>query len=494
MKLTNKTIEFQLEIEIPADWLIVSQRIWNDALTLLLWRQHYTRLQSCLQVELTDEPEDFCKFDLTHPVAIEKIKQGDQYYLHCWIGRDRRIDRTKSWDKDNIEFVPQVRLVPKQWLQEPPIKNSSHFELNKQFTAKIGYDVGSMPSGLRQALLGNLAQAWQRYGKGQLGKPRYKGVKNPITSLSYDGFRHFCSLYPDGSVKLLGMPSTYVHGIKDRLLPLIERTRKYLLENPTDRVLERAQKTNLEEASSFYSIPGSYTIINRPDGTYLQISGEFATSCPTESNSKTEVFVGGRNLYQAGEVTIAPFDTSKIERRIQNLQRQLAKKTFQSANWQKLKDKIAALQRRQRMMKRRHQQYHAQWLTDRYGEIVITKLPPEVDLCPAVRPDHEGGYLPNGASVISENNLRVAKLATGQFIDIIEQQGEARGRQITVKSDKLINSQDTPVSDSNSPKDESLHGQLISDDQRIRGKIKSTPKSQTREPRKRNRRRERAIG
>jgi hypothetical protein len=113
------------------EWLQTANRLWNDGLTLLNWRQHYNRLQECLATD-----SDW-GFDLSHPVAIEKIKQGENYSMHCWIGKDFRIDRAKSWDKENLEFIPQIKLVPLHWLTPPPIESASHFTLNKQFTKKM---------------------------------------------------------------------------------------------------------------------------------------------------------------------------------------------------------------------------------------------------------------------------------------------------------------------------------------------------------------------
>jgi hypothetical protein len=493
-KLTAKTLEFLYSADLPKEWLTISDRLWNNALHLLNWRQHYLRYQQCAETETLPH---WGEWDIQHPIALEKQKHKDAWGLVCRLGADFRIDKTKSWDADNLEFKSLCRIVPSHWLNPPPIDSASEFSLKKQFSKKIGYDYSPLPSAIMQSLIKSLCKSWAEYGKGRLGKPRYRGRKNPIQSISYDGFRHHCKLHDDGRVKLLGMDAVYVAGVRSRLLPLIEQTSAYLRENPTDRVLELASKSTLEEAAAFYAIPGSYALIVRGEQTYLQISGEFVVSQPAPSESVVEINIGGGKLYNSSNLTIELPNLTKINRRIEKLQKILAKKQIGSANWQELKSKISSLQRQCKMITRRHQQYHAQWLTDRHGTIIVDRLPPqEIAPAPVPRPDGEGEYLPNGATAIAQRNRKVAQAATGQFVTILKEQGDRRGRIIDNKEKTDNNSitPDPPISESKQPQP-SGQGQSNGNNRQSRGKAKAN--SDNPAPRKfkgRNRKKETAIG
>jgi hypothetical protein len=478
--LTNQTIEFALpDGTIPDAWLRMGEKIWNDALTLLNWRQHYLRLQDCLAV-----PDPDKLFDLSHPVAIEKIKVGSEYYLHCWIGRDTRIDKSKSWDKDNIIFIPSIGLVRPHWNTEPPINRRTAFTVCKQFTKKAGYDYGTMPSGMMQNIIGMICDAWAKYLKTGAGKPKYKGKKNPMTSLGYDGFRSFCSI--DGNaVKLVGLNPIGLN--LDRLHRKIDKTHQHLLSKPSERVLKASEKMGMAEAARFYSLPGAYRLIKRSDGEFIQFGGEFAVHQAIAKSAIADVKIGGELLYETDRnIAIKPFGRSAYDRRVVNLQKVLATKKTHSANWHKVQNKISILQRKAAQATRRHQQYHAQWIADANGVVNVEKLPPVVVPVPVPRPDGAGNYLPNGAEVISGNNLRSAKLATGQFADLIKQQCSVKNREFNVI---LKKEQAAPTSVLNSP-NLLEHGQTESNNSQNGGKSNRLPTSK----KTRNRQREKAIG
>jgi hypothetical protein len=71
------------------------------------------------------------------------------------------------------------------------------------------------------------------------------------------------------TVKLLSLPVAKVPGLASTLTPLIEATAQYLIENPTDRVLEKAEAIGLEAAARFYAIPGAFNLIQHGDQTFL---------------------------------------------------------------------------------------------------------------------------------------------------------------------------------------------------------------------------------
>jgi hypothetical protein len=480
--LTNQTIEFALpDNTIPKEWLRMGEQIWNDALTLLNWRQHYLRLQECLAV-----PDPDGIFDLSHPVAIEKIKVGNEYYLHCWIGRDVRIDKSKSWDKDNLEFIPSIRLVRPHWNDEPPIDRRTAFTVCKQFTKKAGYDYSPLPSGMMQNIISMLCDAWSKYIKTGAGKPKYKGIKHPMTSLGYDGFRNFCSI-EGNKVKLVGLEPIEIN--LDRLNRKILKTYEHLLQEPSDRVIKAASITSLENAARFYAQPGAYRLIERADGEFIQFSGEFAVHQAIVKTAIVNISIGGGLLYKTDRnVAIEPFDRSAYDRRVINLQKVLATKKIHSKNWYKLQEKISKLQRKSAQATRRHQQYHAQWLADANGVVNAEKIPPVIVPVNVPIPDGDGNYLPNGNEEIAQSNLRASKLAIGQFNDLIKQQCDVKNREFNVIIRK---ERETPISVDNSP-NLLEHGQAEGNDSQSGGKSDRLPTSNKRKTR--NRRKELAIG
>ena len=495
MSLFPKTFEYAYPNKIPQDWLDSATRLWNDGLHILEWRQHWLRLQQCLEVDLKEDCGDW---DLSHPVALEMQQHGGSWGMVCRIGRDQRIDKTKSWDKDNVEFRPCCQVVPKNWLMQPPINGYSRISLQKPFTASRGYDSGNLPSGLVQSVVKRLAISWEQYLKGVRGKPRYRGKKNPITSLDYDGFRHHCKLLADGTVKLLGMPSVKVHGLKEHLLPLIAKTANQLKSDPTEKVLKLAESKGLESAAEFYAIPGAYRLLERGEKTYLQISGQFYQVEQSAGSRKIAITTGTEHLWKTDAVLVDHQDNEAIKARIKKLQVVLSSKLYGSSNWQKVKAKINKLHRQAKMRTRRHQQFNAQWLAQSIEEITIESVLPSVLPAPLPRPDGEGGYLPNKADVIAKHNVKRAKAATGQFVILIKEKAAQTGAVLIDKRnpDKVEQeSLKSPQADIKQPKS-SEHGQSRTRQQGRKGKTDSQI-SQNAEPSKsrgRNRKRERAIG
>jgi hypothetical protein len=352
------------------------------------------------------------------PIAIEYTKQSGEWAMCSQLGRDQRIDKTKSWDKDNLVFILSTRLVPRHWLDEPPINGYTTFTLCKQFTKKAGFDYGDMPSGIMQSVVKNLCETWGKYQKGTAGRPRYKSKRNPTKSLSYDGFRHFCKL-TDDTVKLMGLPAAKVPGLVSGLTPLIEATAQYLIENPTDRVLEKAGAIGLEAAARFYAIPGVFHLIQHGDQTFLQLSGEFVERKPAaKAHKKIFITSNDRHLWATERAEAKHHDTNPGDERIKRLQRVLSTKEYRSKNWLKVSEEIRALQRRSRKAVRSRQHYHAQLLATN-SEVTILPYTPPILPAPIPIPDNNGGYAPNGATVIAEANERRQKAATAQFISLV---------------------------------------------------------------------------
>lgn len=496
MQILPKTFEYPYPSPIPSDWLKTANRIWNDALNLLEQRQYWVRLQKCAEVE-----SDWCDWPIL-PIAIDYTKPSgqDSWGLCCALGRDQRIDRKKSWDKLNIEFRECRNIVPTDWLKEPVIDGFSDISLKKPFTAKRGYDVGSMPTGLVQNLIKALAESWKLYQKGQKGKPRYRFRKNPVKTLSYDGFRHFCKLSDNGQVKLLGMPGAKVKGIES-LLPLIEKTAQYLKENPTDKVLKKAETIGIDAAAEFYAIPGAYALVQCSGKTYLQISGLFAISAQSATAKPIEITTGTEHLWSDGVAIIEHENNTAYEKRLVALQRRLSAAKFGSNNWVGIKSKIGKLQELIKKRTRRHQQYHAQLLAN-HKQVKILPYVPTIIPAPIPVPSKDGNrYLPNGATAIAEQNQKRAKAATAQFIGLIKEKAKEtgaefidnrKGNELELESQE-IDRRAEPQADVKQPKS-SEHGQSRKRQQGRKEKSNSQILQNAKPKTGRNRKRERAIG
>ena len=385
------------------------------------------------------------------------------------------------------------------WLSEPPINGYSHISLKKPFAASRGYDIGNLHSGLAQAVIRRLATSWEQYLKGVRGKPRYRGRKNPITSLDYDGFRHHCKLSEDGTVKLLGMAPVQIGGLSQHLNPLIAKTADYLKSNPTEKVLKRTESTGLETAADFYAIPGAYCLLEREGKTYLQISGQFYQPEPSPSSKKISITTGTEHLWKSETVLIDHQDNEHIQERIKKLQVVLATKEFGSANWLKVKEKINKLHRKAKLRTRRNQQYHAQWLANGNGQITIESYTSSIAPTPVPRADGEGGYLPNNAERIAQSNEKRAKAATAQFVTLIKEKAAQTGAVLidNRKQSKVKQKSPTPPqADVKQPKSQE-HGQSRKRQQGGKGQTDSQF-SPIAEPSKirsgRNRKREQVIG
>lgn len=507
--LTPQTHEFLYPGKIPSEWLQVATKLWNDGLKLLEWRQQSVWRQKCLEPEVA---QHWGEWQLTNiEIASHRNTGKNSKFPVCWgfacrLGRDRRIDKTKSWDEGNLEFLPVYSLVPGHWLNDPPIDNYSDYALKAQFTKKAGYDYTPLPSGLMQSLCKRLCDSWKQYQKGLRGKPKYRGAKNPVTSLDYDGFRNCCRLSQTGKVKLLGMPEVFVPGIVQGLLPKLRATAAYLRENPTDKMLEQMAKgMSLEEAAGFYATPGSYCLLERNGQTYLQLSGMFVATVKEPRPEVADLYTGTDALWQIGTTTIAHACCQKLQRKVETLHRILATKKYKSRRWQLLKDKIARLQRRAKFRVRRHQQYHAHWLASRYGRIEIRSYVPPVQPAPVPRPDHKGNYLPNGATQIAERNQQRSRVAIGQFIQLIKEQSQKTGTQVIDFCKELGEDSESPVTpppqtlnSANNPNgaaEQSDHAQEKSrQGRKPKGNSQIPQNAGPRKPRGRNRRREKAIG
>lgn len=441
-----KTLEFSLvlspeEIEQFREWRHHATHLWNCALEQLLRLQYWRRLQPCLDAAETD-----WGFVLA-PAQIERSKIDGEWVDFCRLGREFRIDKTKSWDKENIEWRECRQIVPAEWVEPPPIENFSFFTVKKLFT-KARFDTGDMPSCYVEDVVETLCEVWALYQKGQRGKPKFKGKRNRVSSFG-GSFRHHCRP-ANGHFTL---PKMGKRPLPQALQTAIGRAKVAILQSPDKfpkvvkaiQVPEKGKKTlskqlMLDEAAELYSLPGGFRILEREGRFYLQCS----IYCPGLAVAERErdgvaIQCGMDYLYSTGNIAIPHLESDALLRRLEALQRVAATKRIGSNNWYKVQCKIKCLHRRISQQRRRWQQFHAQWLTDRYSKIMVERVEVKEAIgVPIPIPAKDGdGYLPNCREEEGDRNREVLSRAIGQFIELLKQQGSDRGCEIEIV-DKVV--------------------------------------------------------
>lgn len=526
MNISTKTIEFRVDATIPSDWLDDLTRVWNDGLHILNWNQHYQRAIACNALDLPP-----------HEIRVHKV--GADWVFYSPIGRDQRIDRTKSWDKHNVEFRHCCQLVHPHWLTPPPIDGLSAIALRKPFAKKRcdWLAQSSIPSVYVNDFIGVvLFPAWQQYLKGVRAKPRYK--RHPVSTISSESFRGQVTAKGDnlklpglGSVKVTGYTKlvakpleelcqkieqdyTQFEAVEKKLTKLIAtKARKVAKaesvvwdEEKDARLQSHDPQDFLPKIFEYYRSPGAFKILERDGKTYLQLSYFAPVSSP---KSDREVAIASGIDYLAVTTHGAKVrhqDLQKLEAKLDKYRQLLSSKQRGSNNYKKLLSKKRKLERRLAETRQKYQQYVAAWTAKSNGEITqyTSELKPVLSL-PAVRPiktDESLEYGANGATVEHERNNKIKSLAIGQFRALVKQQAQKHGR-IYQECDNIDSSPFCAASDSKSPNTEGDKGKPR---EKASSNSQSKPKNQVpsiarvanqpKEPKtkRRNRSREKAIG
>lgn len=570
-QLTSKTLEFRFPDRIPERWLNILTRVWNDGLFYLKWYEHQQRIAKCQELGIEIDPA----------IRIQLKKDGDdkKWTFYQPIERKRRIDKTKSWDKDNLEIVPidfeikpddpipapeEKRAKPDYvnpvWLEPCEIKFDNAIELRKPFAKKrcdwlAESDIPMVYVNDFLELV--LIAAWDAYKKGKRKCPRYKNKdRERVSTIPSASFRNQCRWLGGDELKLPGFDRVRIAGI-DKLLfdPLTElseemeqhpdrypqlqqkidavfikersvlikengfslsKLRKELEPERLDEFLKKYENyLDLEECKSkaveYYSLPGSFRLIQRNGYNYIQISGFFSTKS-TETNKTVAIDTGVKLLIQGTNgLNVKHTDFTKYERRLSNLDRRISKCVHGSSAWQKLMKKKRAIELTVAKSKKTRQTYYAAQIADVNQHIIFKniEIPPTVGL-PLPIFDKSQGYLPNGATRRSAINRVIYDKSLGQFRLLLEQQSAKHGRQLEVikvdpktTSGEMLDSVRARSNRKISPSNSESQNETVERKLKEGGKRKRLPKSQnipetkTPEPikfNKRDRTRERNIG
>ena len=476
---SQRTIEFLIPNRVPISWYQDLTRVWNQALFFLNWRQHYQRIQQCQEQGIEIDPY----------IEIISQKVGDDWVLSQRSTVQRRIDKTKSWDADNIVTVPVNRIpykfhsVARCWAEEPPIdwlSKVSAIDLRKPFARKrcAWLAESTIPQTYVNDFIGLVVvPAWEAYQKGQRGKPRYKKPGELIETIASESFRGACSYSGGDWLKLPGMERLQVNGLDYRLMNSIAAMVKSMQETPdqypalqakldkimqadrsklikaagidlkqmrkelTDDAFDELLSTytdrvdmsgHLAKAIEYFSSPGSFKIVRRDGKTYLQIGAEMPTH--VRESDKVVTIETGLDLLVSGSngLVIRHQDLSRHEQRLVNLDKAISRCVHGSNSWQKLMAKKRKLEGQIKRNKKAYQTYHAAHIATVNADITINQIKvEEATGLPIPRPDGEGEYLPNGATKAREKNKLIHDRAIGQFVLLLAQQSKRHGRKLT---------------------------------------------------------------
>lgn len=481
MLVSSRTIEFLVPDVMPARWLEVLTRVWNESVFILRWREHQRLLDRLPSP--TDQPR----------LEVRLRRAGETWEHYQPLEIQRRIDRTKSWDADNLETIsvfdlPQDRApwVNPKWLEECPISIEGKdqvgpIDLRKPFAKKRCEWLAE--SDIPQVYVNDFIElvvcaSWNAYASHQRGKPRYKKPGELVETIPCASFRKECRYLGLDKLKLPGLSDLHVRGL-DRVVmrpiremieamqttpeafPVIQqkfedyaiKDRSKLLKadgidlsklrkdkskttEEIDQLLnEYAAKVDRSEymakAIEYFSSPGAFRLTKREGKTYLQVSA-FMPTKETHSDKSIGVDTGLALLVDATNgLRVKHQDFSKEEKRLINLDRAISRCIKDSNAWHKLMAKKRKFEGRLKRSKKAYQAFYAAQIADVNGSIAVKRITiKDKTGLPIPRPDGKGEYLPNGATEARAKNKIIHDCSIGQFVLLLKQQAKKHGRAI----------------------------------------------------------------
>ena len=304
------TREFKIDSVFPERWFDDLKRIWNESIFYLNWLQACNRAKrnNALQLPAVE-------------IITRKIKSEDKddgWVSYCWLTKDFRLDKTKSWDKENLHQIQLRQLpdgtfeayslllvqyytrwllalklnsithkiccanLPKQitnwnnindfdltqpffinpkFLTEPPISQFNSFELKKPFAKKRcewlkNSDIPAIYINDYIELI--VYPAWEAYQKGNKGKPLYKRPKDKVKTIKSASFRGQCKVESEDKIVFPKLDAIKVNGFEERLLNPIKDLVEKMLANPEqyDALQSKIKRIKSDETSRLIKVDG----------------------------------------------------------------------------------------------------------------------------------------------------------------------------------------------------------------------------------------------
>lgn len=398
-KLPQRTLEFGLyptraqEQQLEA-WLELQRRIWDYGLGLLV------------------EREDFMPWDKASKSRVPACPIWG--FVQVPSGKKANLLISKGKYADATEGI-----CPLPQDHRPPRLDCSRQDKNPEYTLKGFFtksnhpnwpELQGCPSKLIRGTLQALATAWAEYKKAKpdaMGRrrkrPRFKGVRFPITTLSNTDCKATAKVNGD-TVTLPKLGAVRIRGNRDG--------RRW----PADRVV------------------GTYRIQKEPSGWFLLLVGVV----PEQKVRQSELLVG----LDAGVIHTLTTSTGKaidgpraLEanlRKLKRLQQQLSRQKKGGANWSKTQARIARLHEKIRRTRKLFAHKTTTYLLRTYGAVVMEDLKlANMTRRPAPKPAADGqGFEPNQAAAKGTLNRRILDQGLGQLRTMLQEKGERLGREV----------------------------------------------------------------
>lgn len=449
--MTIKTFEFKLTLNARQrrkidHWMRLQNYYFNRGLALIEWREWHDKWQTVLgSGECLDGVEPVPMRWVPNPCSTGK---EDEWVLACPRVKARKYDAqtdagwtlgddpvhsysSDSWsewtkgksgkDKDLIVFFPHHEQVKPHWLGEPilpALRSNPYLDLSKvsprkwtkvtdDFTENLDKVAGDCPQKFIQATLKNLANAWEAYREGDRERPRYKGGRRQIRTLTHNNTKNDPGRINGDYIRVDKLGWVKAKGLSDRW-----------------------------NGSSFCPMK----IVKEPSGYYLQISYEVDDVKEKPNQRVVGLDLGGKLIYadDMGHVALT-CDTDRIDVRLKQLQQKLSRQylrnkhnpDWQRKNLHRTRQQIARLHER---IRRRRNGY-AHYLADRVVSLSDVIVMEDIALHGmrhrnGAKVDESGRFEKNGQSAASGRNRVMAEASPGLFRLLVEQKAAERGRRV----------------------------------------------------------------
>lgn len=409
-----KTLEFKLypnqqQIALIDKWLDIGREVWNKGLEIL----------EELQQRKWREKSGF---------AADDGKEAWEWYVNVWDKKERGEDslwvdaKNKPTDRvmglccSIVNYGTQKRFKLDDPIYSVKLRQSYEQDYSKSpksiiYNASKGVD---MCTRFKNGIIDDLITSWKAYQdpkRGMMRKPKFKGKRFPLVSLSNAN-----ASKPDGT------PDTIkINGCKIQF-PRIGKIRF-----KGDQRLSAT--ANVREAR----------ICKKVSGYYLQLAIKDYWSQPKIKHPEIAVGVDPGVVFattlstgRQKESVAVNANYIKRETKIKRLQRKLSRQVKGSGEWQKTKTRIGKLHEKQARQRSAYWHKESTYLVGNYGCIAIednSHANMRRRCKPQLRADGSG-YLPNGQKAKSGLNRSLSKVGAGALKVMVKAKAIARGNDV----------------------------------------------------------------
>lgn len=392
-----KTLEFKLSLNNKQQatidrWLRSQQRLWNLALEMLnefekfsAYNKHDKQYAPCspLPWEYNWKPVNK-DTEWRSPEIIDSLPKRDKMrtaylpvpYSQCAIGKPLR----------------PICRIPEQY-RKPRISGDSFFAVTPYFAYKLHPEkswLTSVPYKITQTTIKELCTSWAEYRKGKRERPRFKGRRNAMKTLS-NAQSGNARMVGNDRLKMPGLGTVRVKGLDDRF--------------------------------SGFDIR-SYRITVEPSGYYLLLVGDIPPKEVNPSNKTAGFDAGVKHLLTDDQGAFIEFPAS-LKNQLDNLkklQQRASRQQKGSANQKKTYARIARVHEKIRRNRKAYAHKVTSFAVQKYGAIAVESLNLKgMVRAPAPKLSADGThYEPNKAAAKAGLNRSLLDAGIGQMYSMLE--------------------------------------------------------------------------